>query len=70
MDKAALGDWLSHFQRLDMRAEHYSGPGEAAATYGRIIGEVAAGMSFDTNPADFNKLLHDLAPEITEDDSK
>jgi hypothetical protein len=69
-DNKALRDWLSRFQRLEMNEEQTSGPGDAAAAYGAVIGNTAASMSFDTSPADFNKLLHDLAPEYVKDDIK
>ncbi len=60
-DDTSLTHWLSRFQRLDMTNEQVSGPGKTAAAFAEMIGDTAAGMPFDTDPAAFTKLLEDLA---------
>jgi len=58
-----LQHWLARFQGLDMTLEQIAEPAKTAAAFAQTIGEQAEGLNFDTDPAAFNKLLHDLAPE-------
>jgi len=62
-DNTPLCHWLARFQRLKMTEEQIDNPAKSAAAFAHVIGETANGMAFDTDPAAFNRLLHDLAPE-------
>ncbi len=60
---AALTRWLADYQGLDMSEEQVANPGKSAAVFAETIRQTAAGLAFDTDPASFNRLLHDLAPD-------
>jgi len=62
-DNTFLCHWLARFQGLDMTEAQVSEPAKTAAAFANTIGKTAEGMAFDTDPAAFNKLLHDLAPK-------
>jgi len=61
-DNTSLCHWLSRFQRLEMTAEQIADPAKSVTVFAQAIGEAASGMAFDTDPAAFGQLLHDLAP--------
>jgi hypothetical protein len=69
-DDRELCHWLERFQRLDWTDEQIAGPGKTAAAFAEIIGGVATGMAFDTDPASFGKRLLELAPDDQEEQSK
>jgi len=62
-DDTSLCHWLSRFQRLEMTEDQVANPAQSATAFAHIIGDTAKGMAFDTDPAAFDKMLHDLAPE-------
>jgi len=60
---SALCGWLSRFQRLEMTEEQVDSPARTVTASAHVIGDLADGMAFDTDPATFSRLLHDLAPD-------
>jgi len=71
LQNSALIQWLADYQGLDMTDERVAAPARSAAVFAETIRRTAAGLAFDTEPANFYKLLHDLAPnELKTDDIK
>ena len=62
-DDTSLCNWLARFQHLEMTEAQVAQPAGTVAAFAGAIRDTAKGMAFDTDPAAFNKLLHDLAPD-------
>lgn len=59
----ALAHWLKTVQDTDLGARQVIDPARAQQPVGTIIKSAGGGLAFDTEPAQFFKLLADLAPD-------
>jgi len=60
--------WLSRVQGIKLDADEVADPADAAARLGQLAQEESRHLPFESEPSQFVKLLHDLAPKDLSDD--
>ncbi len=64
----ALVHWLKTVQATNLGARDVLNPARASQPIGDIIKAAGGGQVFDTEPARFHKMLHDLSARVIQRD--